>query len=76
MGLLDKTNPKATPRSVLLWAMAWAGIGAFLFFLAFKPAYREAWRIALPIWVLLCAGVGALVEWQVADEGDENDESH
>ncbi len=76
MGLLDKTNPKATPRSVLLWSMMWGGIGAALFFLAFKPAWREAWQITLPLWVLLCAGVGALVEWQVADEGDENDESN
>ncbi len=66
-GLLDKINPKATPRSVLRRAVTSALVGA-AFFLLFKPAVREAWRIVLPVWVLLCAAVGALVEWQVPDE--------
>jgi len=42
-------------------------VGA-LCFLCFKPMYREAWRVVLPIWCFLCALVGALCEWQVGDE--------
>jgi hypothetical protein len=76
MGLLDKTNPRATRRSVLLKSTVSAVVGAIVFLLAFKPAYRAAWRVALPIWVLLCAGVGALWEWQVRDESDVDDNSH
>ncbi len=71
MGLLERTNPRATWRSVLLRAVQAAGVGALVFFLAFKPAVREAWPVMLPIWCLLCAFVGGLFEWQVADEADE-----
>jgi hypothetical protein len=65
MGLLDKHNPKATLGSVLLRAFQAAVVGAVVFFLAFKPAWREAWPVTLPIWCLLCAFVGAVIEWQV-----------
>ena len=75
MGLLDKTNPKATPRTTIKRSIITALMGA-AFFLLFKPAYREAWPVLLPIWVLLCAAVGALVEWQVPDEPDEDDNLH
>jgi hypothetical protein len=71
MGLLEKTNPRATLRSVVWRAVQAAAIGAIVFFLACKPAVREAWPVALPIWCLLCAFVGGLVEWQVGDEADE-----
>lgn len=74
MGLLDRTNPKATLRSVLLRAIQAAVVGVVVFFVAFKPSYREAWPIALPIWCLLCAFVGAVVEWQVPRGSDEADE--
>jgi hypothetical protein len=67
MGLLDKTNPNATLRSVLRRGAISAAVGA-LFFLCFKPMHREAWRVVLPIWCFLCALVGALCEWQVGDE--------
>ena len=71
MGLLEKTNPKATLRSVLLRAIQAAAVGTFVFFLAFKPMYREAWPVTLPIWCLLCALVGAVFEWQVPREPDD-----
>jgi hypothetical protein len=73
MGLFDKTNPKATLRSVLLRAIQFGVVGAIVFFLAFKPAWREAWPITLPIWCLLCALVGAVVEWQVPRGPDVDD---
>jgi hypothetical protein len=72
MGLLDKTNPKATTKSVLFAAARNAAIGAIVFFVAFKADYVKAWPVTLPIWLLLCAGVGAICEWQVSDD-DEND---
>ena len=68
MGLLDKKNPRATPRSVVKHAVACGIAGAAVFFLGFKSSYREAWPVTLPLWVLLCAVVGALWEWQVAEE--------
>jgi hypothetical protein len=73
MGLLDKKNPKATPTSVLQKGVICAVVGAIVFFLCFKPMYREAWRVVLPIWCLLCGLVGALWEWQVADKSAEDD---
>ncbi len=74
MGLLDKTNPKATLGSVLRRAILSAVVGAVVFFLLFKPMYREMWRVTLPIWCLLCAFVGAVVEWQVPRGPDVDDE--
>ena len=73
MGLLEKTNPKATLRSVLLRANPGRGRGAVVFFIAFKPMYREAWPVTLPIWCLLCALVGAVFEWQVPRGSDVGD---
>jgi len=67
MGLLDKKNRKATWRSVILRAAESAIVGGAVFFLAFKAQYVEAWRVTLPIWLLLCAAVGALWEWQGTD---------
>jgi hypothetical protein len=42
-----------------------------VFFLLFKPAWREAWPVTLPIWCLLCAFVGAVIEWQVPRGPDD-----
>ena len=71
MGLLEKNNPKAALRSLLLQAIQAATVGAVVFFVAFKPVYREAWPVTLPIWCLLCAFVGAVFEWQVPREPDD-----
>ena len=74
MPLLDKINPKATLGSVLRQAILYAVVGAVVFFVLFKPTWREAWPVALPIWCLLCAFVGAVVEWQVPRGSDGDDE--
>ncbi len=63
MGLLDKKNPGATWKSVLARAFVSAIIGGVVF-LAFKPEFIKAWRMTLPLWLLLCGAVGALWEWQ------------
>lgn len=73
MGLLDKNNPKATPKTIFKRSITSAVVGAVAFFLLFKPSVREAWRIVLPIWVLLCAAIGALVEWQVPPDEPDDD---
>jgi hypothetical protein len=64
MRLLDKRNPKATLRSVLLHAVLCAAGGSVVFFLAGNAQFVQAWKITVPIWMLLCAAVGALWEWQ------------
>ena len=76
MGLLGKTNPKASRVSVLRAATISAIVGTIVFFACFKPMYQKAWPVALPIWVLLCAFVGALCEWQVPDEPAEDEQSN
>jgi len=73
MGLLDKKNPKATAASVVRQALVCAICGAAVFFLSAKPSYKESWGITLPIWMLLCATVGAIWEWQVADDSRDSD---
>ena len=73
MGLLDKTNPNATRRSVIRHAALGAiGVPAFFFALG-KPAVRTHWRALLPVFAVLGAGVYALVEWQLHDSPDEPD---
>jgi hypothetical protein len=73
MGLLDKTNPKATRRSVLRHAILGAiGVPAFFFALG-KPAVRVNWPVLLPVFAVLGAGIAALAEWQLDDSLDESD---
>lgn len=74
MGLLDKTNPKATAWSVLRAALVSAIVAAIVFVVAFKSSYKEVWPVTLPLWVLLCALVGGLMEWQSGDPSTEDDE--
>jgi len=62
MRLLEKTNPNATLRTVVRRALAQGAIGAFVYFLFFKPGFREFWPVTLPVWVTLCAAIGALFE--------------
>jgi hypothetical protein len=73
MGLFDKVNTKASVMTVLKRATVSGLVGAAFFFL-FKPAAWAAWPVLLPTWVLLCAAVGALAEWQIPDEADEDDD--
>ena len=65
MGLLDKTNPNATARSVATHAIVSMIVGA-AFFPLFASDYQSAWRLTLPAWLALCGIVGALCEYQGA----------
>ncbi|MEI7924272.1 MAG: hypothetical protein WCJ40_20380 [Planctomycetota bacterium] len=67
MGLLDKTNPNATRRSVLRQSLISAITTPLVVFVISKPAFRRHWRVTVPIFTLMGAGIGALVEWQVDD---------
>ncbi|GAB4136885.1 hypothetical protein [Thermopirellula anaerolimosa] len=71
MGLLEKRNPKATWRSVLLHAFLSMGGGAVFYFLFFKPELQREWIITLPPWLLWCAFVGGLMEWQMPPDDDD-----
>jgi hypothetical protein len=68
MGLLDKTNPAATRRSVLRHALIGSIITPLFFLVLGKPALREHAAVFFPLFSLLGAGVAALYEWQVAEE--------
>lgn len=69
MGLLDNTNPQATPWSVLRHGFLVGLVGASLYLLAmlWERSLREHWGIGLSVWTCLCAFVGGLWEWQVDD---------
>lgn len=67
MGLLDKTNPRATRRSVIRHAIIGAVTVPAFFLVLGKPAVREHWRVLLPVLMICGAGIAALIEWQVDD---------
>lgn len=67
MGLLHKTNPNATRRSVLRQSLISAISTPLVVFVISKPAFRRHWRDTIPIFTMLGAGIGALWEWQVDD---------
>lgn len=71
MGLLEKTNPKATRRSVLLNALQGAITVPLVIACVGKPNVRKHWRITMPLFTLLGAAIGGLVEWQVDDDFEE-----
>lgn len=74
MGLLDKTNPRATRQSVIRHAVLGA-VAAPAFFFAFgKPAIRADWPALLPVFAVLGAGIAALCEWQLDDGPDKPDD--
>ena len=71
MSLLEKCNPYATWQSVVLAAVVQMLRGLPLFLLYFKPEFRQHWQITLPLWLLLCGFVGAVMEWQNPPDGDD-----
>lgn len=75
MGLLKKTNPHATPWSVLRRAFVMGLIGTVLYFLAMLKdnRLREHWIIFGSLWAFLCAFLGGLWEWQGYVGEDEDD---
>jgi hypothetical protein len=64
MGLLDKTNPDATPRSLFLAADTGAISVPTFFFVLGKPEIRENWRFSLPAMAILGGAIGWLGHWQ------------
>ncbi|TWT90860.1 acyl carrier protein [Pseudobythopirellula maris] len=75
MGLLDKTNPRATPESVRLHAVIGGVLGfvaCVAYFLIWGPEYA-GWPLLTPIAALLGAALLALIEWQVDDVLDASE---
>ena len=73
MELLDKTNPRATRRSVIRHAILGAVVVPALFFAFGKPVTCAHWAAIFPVLAVLGAGVYALAEWQVGDGPDKPD---
>jgi hypothetical protein len=73
MGLLDKTNPHATRKSVIRQAIIFSILTAVAYPIAcvWMPLLRAAWPVFYPVAILLGAGIGALMEWQLDDSLDE-----
>lgn len=71
MGLLGRTNPRATCWTVLRHGFVVGLVGALLYLVAmfWEGALREHWAIGLGVWTFLCALVGGLWEWQVRRDG-------
>ena len=77
MGLLDKTNPRATRGSVIRCAIFGAVGGPLfvLFVIWAKAKPPVGWGILL-FAAIFGAAVSALVEWQLDDGTDEDDEKN
>jgi hypothetical protein len=71
MGLLDKTNPRATRRSVILHAILGAVVVPDFFLALGKPEFRAHWAVFLPVFAVLGAGIAALAGGQVYDGPDK-----
>jgi hypothetical protein len=74
MGLLDKTNPRATWRGVTREAFIAAAVGTTAYG---AVIWWNGWWDDLAIKLTICAGlcglVGAVWEWQVPENGTEED---
>ena len=76
MGLLDKTNPHATRKSVIQWAIFGAVAGPlFLLFIIWNKVPVRFWWIILAAATIFGAGIGALMEWQLDDQPNDEDEN-
>jgi hypothetical protein len=70
-GLLAKTNPNATTRSITWHAAAYGLAGLPLWY----AMQRWKWEGAAPLWTivptcLFLAGIAAIIEWQIDDSDD------
>jgi hypothetical protein len=72
MGLLDKTNPKATPKSALYWGVIGSLVTSPIFVLLHKPL-RDYWPISLPVVFVFGGLIWALIEWQLDDNDPEEE---
>lgn len=68
--MMEKLNPKATWLTVAWASLRGIVVGLLIFWLLFKPEWKAAWPVTLPLWLLLCAFVFAVFEWQVPDDDD------
>jgi hypothetical protein len=75
MGLLDKTNPAATPQSAFRVGVIFGLISATGYLIACLsyPAARENFYWMFPCLTILGALLGALMEWQDIDGVDISD---
>jgi hypothetical protein len=67
MGLFDKTNPRATGKSVMCSTLLGgiAGFGTALVLLSLSDMPTSAWFLMLPWMTAWCAVTGAAMEWQL-----------
>ena len=75
-GFLAKCNPTATPGSVVRQAVIW-GIAAPLFqgcVLWFLKAPAIHFQLRIPVFAVLGALVGAVMEWQWDDNEHDGDD--
>ena len=74
MGFFEKQNPKATKRSVILWAVIGVMVG-LIGTMVFNSRLENpmSWVFVLPWMTLICAFAFAVIEWQVPRDvdGDE-----
>ena len=70
---LSKCNRRATSKSVLRKALltSLGGAGLRIFGALTKEGFWKTWPIALPALMLSGAISGAIFEWQVPNEDDE-----
>jgi hypothetical protein len=74
MGLLEKRNPRATRRSVILWATGIGIVGGLGGFVGWLRTDMPTWAvfIIVPWMTVFCAVAGGAMEWQLPVESDEN----
>ena len=74
VGFLTRVNPKATVRSVIRRACIMCVVAAALWGLCLMFRPNPKWQpslMAFAWWMVCAALVGAVWEWQVPDEEDE-----
>lgn len=71
--LLNKTNPTATRRSIIIHAILGAVGGPAFLFLLGKPWVRAHWPVLLPVFSVLGAGIAGIAAWQVDDSAEKPD---
>ena len=71
MGLLDKTNPRANRRSLIVWTIL-GGLGGLLFALAAAFCCDMPWFFTVPFMTIAGAVASGACHWQVAEELDED----
>ncbi len=73
-GLLAKTNPHATRGSVARHGIAWAAVGAMIYwgFVYFKDWSTDHWLAKSLSLAIFLGLIGVLTEWQIDDSDDDD----